>query len=148
MAERNGAGLVPAFGYDYGPGAYAAAAALDEAGDEATAVDIAYFAPGFVPSGGSQATAVRVVVEGATRFVKVASRPSDRAAGRDASPSTAGPCWARRFPLPNSLGSPRPIPAYEMSQSSSDSREARPAPSPSARDCSAPFCTWARSSEG
>lgn len=63
VAERNGAGLVPAFGYDYGPGAYAAAAALDEAGDEATAVDIAYFAPGFVPSGGSQATAVRVVVE-------------------------------------------------------------------------------------
>ncbi len=69
VAARNDAALVTAFGYDYGPGPYAAALALDEAGDQAEAVDVAYFAPGFVPSGGSQATAVRAVLEEGYTFL-------------------------------------------------------------------------------
>ncbi|MFZ2242133.1 MAG: saccharopine dehydrogenase NADP-binding domain-containing protein [Gordonia amarae] len=68
VAERHGAGLIPAFGYDYGPGAYAAALALYDAGEQATAVDIGYFAPGFKPSGGTRATAVGVLLEDGYTF--------------------------------------------------------------------------------
>ena len=63
VAERNHATLLPAFGFDFVPGALAAALALDEAGPDATAVDIAYFSSGFVPSGGTQASALRVLFE-------------------------------------------------------------------------------------
>lgn len=47
VAERNGAVLLSAFGYDFAPGAYAAGLALDAAGQDADAVDIAYFSFGF-----------------------------------------------------------------------------------------------------
>lgn len=68
IAARNDTALITAFGYDYGPGSYAAALALDEASDEATAVDIAYFSPGFTPSGGSQASIIRAVLEDGYTF--------------------------------------------------------------------------------
>lgn len=63
VAERNDATLLPAFGFDYAPGALAAGLALEEAGPEATAVDVAYFSGGFVPSGGTQDSALRVLFE-------------------------------------------------------------------------------------
>jgi len=63
VADRNGAALLTAFGYDFVPGALAAALALEAAGPDATSVDIAYFSPGFVPSGGSQASAARVLFD-------------------------------------------------------------------------------------
>jgi len=63
VAERNGVTLLPAFGYDFVPGALAAALALEEAGSTANAVDIAYFSSGFVPSGGTRASTLRVLFE-------------------------------------------------------------------------------------
>jgi len=45
-AERAGAALIPAFGYDYVPGNAAAAVALEEAGAAAVRVDIGYFVTG------------------------------------------------------------------------------------------------------
>jgi short subunit dehydrogenase-like uncharacterized protein len=45
-AERAGAALIPAFGYDFVPGNAAAAVALEEAGDAAVRVDVGYFATG------------------------------------------------------------------------------------------------------
>jgi len=69
--ERRGAGaraagcaLFTAFGYDYVPGNLAGALALREAGEAATSIDIAYFTPGrFATSGGTKASAARVLVE-------------------------------------------------------------------------------------
>ena len=84
MAERTGAGMVTAFGYDYVPGNLAGALALKRAGADATRVDIGYFvrggmeasggtvaslagaaiAPGFAWRGG------RLVSEGAARRLR------------------------------------------------------------------------------
>lgn len=63
VADRNGVALLPACGYDYVPGALAAALALEEAGPAATAVGIGYFSTGVVASGGTRASAVRVLLE-------------------------------------------------------------------------------------
>lgn len=45
-AERAGAALLTAMGYDFVPGALAGALALDEAGDEAVRVDLGYYSLG------------------------------------------------------------------------------------------------------
>ena len=45
-AERSGAALLPAMGYDFAPGALAGALALTEAGDDAVRVDVGYYALG------------------------------------------------------------------------------------------------------
>lgn len=63
VAERNGVTLLPAFGYDFVPGALAAALALDGAGRGADAVDIAYFSSDFAPSGGTRASTLGVLFE-------------------------------------------------------------------------------------
>src|SRR4051794_35691336 len=46
QAADGGAGLLPAFGYDYVPGNLAAGLALDAAGGQATRVDVGYFTTG------------------------------------------------------------------------------------------------------
>jgi short subunit dehydrogenase-like uncharacterized protein len=45
-ARRSGAALLTAMGYDFAPGSYAGALALDEAGEAAARVDIGYYALG------------------------------------------------------------------------------------------------------
>jgi short subunit dehydrogenase-like uncharacterized protein len=56
-AERSGAGMLTAFGYDWVPGNLAGALALRRAGDEAVRIDVGYFVSGSAgPSGGTQAT--------------------------------------------------------------------------------------------
>lgn len=75
LASRNGVALLPAFGYDFVPGALAAALALDRAGPTATAVEIAYFSRGFVPSGGTRASTTRVLFEENFAFRDGALRP-------------------------------------------------------------------------
>lgn len=75
IAERNDVALIPAFGYDFGPGALAASLAIDRAGTGATAVRIAYFSHGFVPSGGTQASTTRVLFEDNFAFRDGAIRP-------------------------------------------------------------------------
>lgn len=62
-AETTGAALLPAFGFDYVPGTFAGALAIEEAGPTATRVDIGYFPSGFGASGGTRASAARVLVE-------------------------------------------------------------------------------------
>lgn len=57
-AEAAGVVLLPAFGYDYVPGNVAGALALREAGAQAVAVDIGYFASRARPSGGTVASLV------------------------------------------------------------------------------------------
>jgi short subunit dehydrogenase-like uncharacterized protein len=56
-AERSGAGMLTAFGYDWVPGNLAGALALRRAGDDAVRIDVGYFVSGSAgPSGGTQAT--------------------------------------------------------------------------------------------
>jgi short subunit dehydrogenase-like uncharacterized protein len=64
-AERSGAALVTAFGYDWVPGNLAAALALREAGEAATRVDVGYFATGGLGgmSGGTRASAAGAMLE-------------------------------------------------------------------------------------
>ncbi len=62
VAERNGATLLTAFGYDFVPGNLAGALALDEA-PEATAVDVCYLVRQFGTSGGTRASVAGVMLE-------------------------------------------------------------------------------------
>lgn len=63
-AERTGASLLTAFGYDWVPGNLAGALALSEAGDAATRVQIAYFGQGSGgSSGGTEASVMGAALE-------------------------------------------------------------------------------------
>jgi short subunit dehydrogenase-like uncharacterized protein len=62
-AERAGAALLPAMGYDYVPGALAAALALEEAGADAVRVDVGYFAFGISASGGTRQSSVGIMLD-------------------------------------------------------------------------------------
>ena len=65
-AQRTGAGLVTAFGYDWVPGNLAGALALREAGDEAARIDIGYFTTGGGlggMSGGTRASVAGALLE-------------------------------------------------------------------------------------
>ncbi len=64
-AERAGASLVTAFGYDWVPGNLAGALALRDAGEAATRVDIGYFTSGGLGgmSGGTRASAAGAMIE-------------------------------------------------------------------------------------
>jgi short subunit dehydrogenase-like uncharacterized protein len=56
-AERSGAGMLTAFGYDWVPGNLAGALALRRAGEDAVRIDLGYFITGgATPSGGTRAT--------------------------------------------------------------------------------------------
>lgn len=63
VARRSGAALLTAFGYDFVPGNYAAALALEEAGDAATSVDVCYLVRDFGTSGGTRASAAGVMLQ-------------------------------------------------------------------------------------
>jgi short subunit dehydrogenase-like uncharacterized protein len=60
-AERSGARLMTAMGYDYVPGALAGALALDEAGEHAVRVDVGYYALGGMVNSLSAGTKVSSV---------------------------------------------------------------------------------------
>ena len=62
-AERAGATLLTAMGYDFVPGALAAALALEEAGEPATRVDIGYYALGAGISAGTRRSSVGVMLD-------------------------------------------------------------------------------------
>jgi short subunit dehydrogenase-like uncharacterized protein len=58
-AERSGAAMLTAFGYDWVPGNLAGALALRKAGDDSVRIDVGYFIRGRgKPSGGTQASMV------------------------------------------------------------------------------------------
>jgi short subunit dehydrogenase-like uncharacterized protein len=67
-AERAGAALLPAMGYDYVPGALAAALALDEAGEAAVRVDVGYYAFGIRASAGTRASSVGILLDDSFAF--------------------------------------------------------------------------------
>jgi hypothetical protein len=80
-AERTGAALLTAMGYDFVPGALAASLALQEAGLDADRVDIGYFAFGAGISAGTRRSTVGVALDdgfefrdGALRRARVAER--------------------------------------------------------------------------
>jgi short subunit dehydrogenase-like uncharacterized protein len=80
-AERVGAALLPAMGYDYVPGTLAAGLALEEAGEAAVRVDVGYFAFGAGISAGTRRSAVGIAFEdgyayrdGALRTARAAER--------------------------------------------------------------------------
>jgi short subunit dehydrogenase-like uncharacterized protein len=61
-AERAGAALLTAMGYDYVPGALAAALALEEAGEAAVRVDVGYYAFGMTGSSGTRESSVGIML--------------------------------------------------------------------------------------
>ncbi|NMN98913.1 saccharopine dehydrogenase family protein [Antrihabitans stalactiti] len=63
VAEKTGAALVPAFGFDFVPGALAGALALRKAGQDAVTVDVGYFVSQFGTSGGTRASVAGVMLE-------------------------------------------------------------------------------------
>jgi short subunit dehydrogenase-like uncharacterized protein len=68
-AERTGASLLPAFGYDWVPGNLAGALALTEAGQEATRLQIGYFGQGAAgSSGGTQASVIGAFLQPSFAF--------------------------------------------------------------------------------
>ena len=64
-AERSGAGMLTAFGYDFVPGNLAGAIALEQAGQDAVRIDVGYFVTGRTTrnslSGGTQASLLAVM---------------------------------------------------------------------------------------
>jgi short subunit dehydrogenase-like uncharacterized protein len=80
-AERAGAALLPAMGYDFVPGALAGALALEEAGLDAQRVDIGYYAFGAGSSAGTRRSSVAATLDegyafrgGAVQTVRMAER--------------------------------------------------------------------------
>lgn len=67
VAERNGATLLTAFGYDFVPGNLAGALALESAPD-ATGVDVLYLVRDFGTSGGTRASVAGVMLEDGYAF--------------------------------------------------------------------------------
>jgi short subunit dehydrogenase-like uncharacterized protein len=67
-AERAGAALLPAMGYDYVPGALAGALALEEAGQDAVRVDVGYYAFGAGFSAGTRRSAVGTMFDDGYAF--------------------------------------------------------------------------------
>ena len=105
-AERAGAALLPAMGYDYVPGALAAGLALEEAGEAAVRVDVGYYAFGASISAGTRRSAVGIMLEdgyayrdGALRTARIAERVrSFHVRGKDREAISVG--GSEHFTLP------------------------------------------------
>jgi short subunit dehydrogenase-like uncharacterized protein len=105
-AERAGATLLTAMGYDFVPGALAGALALEQAGSAATRVDVGYYAFGAGISAGTRRSAVGIMFDdgfafhrGALRTARIAERVrSFRVKGKDRDAISVG--GAEHFTLP------------------------------------------------
>jgi short subunit dehydrogenase-like uncharacterized protein len=117
-AERAGAALLPAMGYDFVPGALAAALALEEAGADAVRVDVGYYAFGAGSSAGTRRSGVGVALDegfafrdGAVRGARTAERVrSFRAKGRERPAVSIG--GAEHLTLPASYPRLREVNVY------------------------------------
>ncbi|HEX5618510.1 MAG TPA: NAD(P)H-binding protein [Solirubrobacteraceae bacterium] len=105
-AERAGATLLTAMGYDYVPGTLAGALALREAGEAAVRVDVGYYAFGIQPSAGTRRSGVGIMFDtqyafrdGALRDARIAERVrSFHAKGKDRNAVSIGA--SEQFTLP------------------------------------------------
>jgi short subunit dehydrogenase-like uncharacterized protein len=117
-AERAGAALLTAMGYDYVPGTLAAALALEEAGEQAVRVDVGYYAFGAATSAGTRASSVGILVDeshtfrdGALRATRTAERVrSFRVKGKDREAISIG--GSEQLALPASYPGLREINVY------------------------------------
>ena len=105
-AERAGAALLTAMGYDYVPGALAGALALREAGEAAVRVDVGYYAFGAGISAGTRRSGVGIMFDegyafrdGQLRGARIAERVrSFHAKGKDRDAISVG--GSEHFTLP------------------------------------------------
>lgn len=67
-AEKNGAALLTAQGYDWVPGALAGALALEDAGPDAVRVDVGYFVRGMSASAGTKESLIGATLDPGYRF--------------------------------------------------------------------------------
>jgi len=120
-AERSGARLLTAMGYDFAPGALAGALALEDAGPDAVRVDVGYYALGGGPSSlssGTRASLVGVTLgdghayrDGRVRTVRPAERVRSFAvAGKPREAISVG--GAEHFGLPASYPGLREVNVY------------------------------------
>ena len=120
-AEKSGARLLTAMGYDFAPGALAGALALEEAGEAAVRVDVGYYAIGGGPtslSSGTRESIVGVTLndnhafrEGRVRVVRPAERVrSFGVAGKPRDAISVG--GAEHYGLPASYPSLREVNVY------------------------------------
>ena len=118
-AERAGATLLTAMGYDWVPGNLAGALALTEAGDAATGVRTGYFTTGpFGPSGGTKASAAGALIQDgyALRDGRIVTERgakrvhSFQAAGQERQAISAAA--SEHFALPRSFPRLREVDAY------------------------------------
>lgn len=110
MAERSGATLLSAFGYDFVPGALAAGPALADAGGEADAVDVAYFSLGFAPSGGTRDSTLRVMLDEGFGFAGGRIRPEPIGRHVERFTIDARPMVGVSVPAAEHLGLPQSYP--------------------------------------
>jgi len=118
-AERSGASLLTAMGYDWVPGNLAGALALTEAGDAATKVRTAYYTTGpFGPSGGTRASAAGAMIEPGYAFRDgriVTERGAKRVRSFDAAGKrreTISAAASEHFTLPRSFPQLTEVDAY------------------------------------
>ena len=120
-AERSGAALLTAMGYDFAPGALAGALALEDAGPEAVRVDVGYYMLGGTASSlsaGTRESLVGVTLgdnhafrEGRVRTVRPAERVrSFTVAGRGREAISVG--GAEHFALPSAYPGVREVNVY------------------------------------
>jgi short subunit dehydrogenase-like uncharacterized protein len=120
-AQRNGAALLPAMGYDFVPGALAGALALREAGPHAVRVDVGYFSLGMGAAGASAGTRESLVGatlddshafrDGRIRVVRPAERVrSFHVKGKERTAISVG--GAEHFGLPAAYGSLMEVNVY------------------------------------
>ena len=120
-AERSGAALLTAMGYDFAPGALAGALALEEAGEAASRVDVGYYALGGMVaslSAGTRESLVGVTLadghayrEGRVRRVRPAERVrSFEVAGRSREAISVG--GSEHYTLPASYPGLREVNVY------------------------------------
>lgn len=115
-ARKHGAALLTAQGFDWVPGALAAALALEDAGPDATRIDVGYFVRGASASAGTKESLVGATLDPGHRFaggrvVTERGAARVRSFGDDAGQAfSAG--GAEHFTLPPAYGGLREVNTY------------------------------------
>ncbi len=114
-ARRNGAALLTAQGYDWVPGALAAALCLEDAGPDAVRVDVGYFVKGASASAGTRESLVGATLDLGHRFADgkvVAERGAVRVRSFGAAGRAFSAGGAEHFTLPLAYPGLREVNTY------------------------------------